>query len=162
MLMNMRRKDILKTTFKRLVMTSIILLFILVLLARATGSGYIAGYRPLIVVSGSMEPALPVSALVIERKYSGEEIHPGDIVTYTDTVQGKEIRITHRVISSCMEEGFVYTKGDANTYMDEPVPLSMIEGILILVYPYTAETIAVIVAIFILGFVLKKRYKDED
>lgn len=161
MLMNMRKKDVLKTTCKRLVKTSIILLFILVLLARATGSGYIFGYRPLIVLSGSMEPALPVSALVLEKKYSGEEIHPGDIVTYTDTVQGKEIRITHRVILACMEEGFVYTKGDANTYMDEPVNLSRIEGILILAYPYTAETITAVAAIFILGFVLKKRYGDD-
>lgn len=162
MLMNMRRKDVLKTTFKRFVYTSIILLSLTVVLARATGSGYIFGYRFLIVLSGSMEPALPVSALVIEREYSGEEIHPGDIVTYTDTFQGKEIRVTHRVISTCMEEGFVYTKGDANTYMDEPVRLSRIEGILILAYPYTAELVAAVTVLLILGFVLRKRYEHDD
>lgn len=65
-------------------------------------------YRAYIVQSGSMEPALPVGAIVFTQ--SSPIYSVGDIVTFSPN--GGETLVTHR-ISSIEGSGF-RTKGDAN------------------------------------------------
>lgn len=80
------------------------------------------GYSMFRVLTGSMEPELPVGSMVIVKRISPEEVKIGDIITFfsTDpTLQGGVN--THRVIdidNSGMDILFT-TKGDANQFKDE-------------------------------------------
>jgi signal peptidase I len=78
------------------------------------------GATALTVLSGSMEPSLPVGSTVVVRPRPATEIVAGDVVTFTDRDEaGGEARVvTHRVIA--VEPGPRFrTKGDAN---DAPDP----------------------------------------
>ncbi len=78
----------------------------------------IFGVRPLIVVSGSMEPVLPVGSLVVTKAVTAEEIEVGDVVGYWTGNQfiGINPIILHRVIA-ITEEGYLL-KGDNNETTD--------------------------------------------
>lgn len=82
----------------------------------------LAGARPLTVLSGSMEPALPVGSTVVVRPEPVEGIAVGDVITFTDRAEGGgETRVvTHRVIEVRPGPGFV-TMGDANDAPDQGV-----------------------------------------
>ena len=100
-----------------------IVLCILVI-GQVLSKGYVSvgGYSLFRVVTGSMEPEIPVGALLIARQTPIEQIGEGDIVTYRSREQGMSgVEITHRVIS--LYEGadgtrYLETKGDANQYAD--------------------------------------------
>jgi signal peptidase I len=71
------------------------------------------GARPLVVLSGSMEPTLATGDVVVVKRISPREAHTGDVVTYRNP-QGS--LVTHRV-RSVRASGHRYelvTKGDAN------------------------------------------------
>lgn len=72
----------------------------------------VIGVKPLVFVSGSMGPGIPVGALGLSAPASVEEVNLGDVVSVVNS-QGE--RITHRVAEKAAE-GLVL-KGDAN-----PVP----------------------------------------
>ena len=72
------------------------------------------------VVSGSMEPELPIGCLVYCSPIDSEELLVGDIITYRIQNQGDESYfVTHRVVDNQIEAGFVETKGDANISSDQ-------------------------------------------
>ena len=76
------------------------------------------GYEIFSVVSGSMEPTLPVDSLVYVEPADPAEILPGEIVAFwRDGVVG-----THRTVENRREENSLITRGDANDMEDmEPV-----------------------------------------
>ena len=77
------------------------------------------GYQAFSVVSGSMEPALPVGSVVYVEPAAVSEIRAGDVIAFDDdgTV------VTHRVMESRPQEGAFITKGDANETVDiNPTP----------------------------------------
>ncbi|MCU1468301.1 MAG: signal peptidase [Actinomycetia bacterium] len=73
------------------------------------------GYRPLVVSSGSMRPALQVGDLVVTTAVPADHLHVGDIVSFDDRNGTGEL-ITHRVRSVVANgsEMRVETRGDAN------------------------------------------------
>lgn len=77
----------------------------------------ILGYKPYIVLSGSMEPKLQIGDLVISKKIKKENIKIGDIITFED--ENKSV-ITHRIIDTIVKDGktFYQTKGDNNNTKD--------------------------------------------
>lgn len=79
------------------------------------------------IISDSMESEISIGDLVIIKKCDNYII--GDIVTYR--IDDK--LITHRIINK--EEGFVFTKGDNNRYIDEKVNINFVEGKCIKVIP---------------------------
>lgn len=85
------------------------------------------GYKPLIVLSGSMEPTILAGDLVIVRETPADALIEGDIIAFA---QGSSV-VTHRVMkidSSGMGRLF-YTKGDNNNADDRsPVTDNMLEG----------------------------------
>ncbi|HEX9890834.1 MAG TPA: signal peptidase I [Actinomycetota bacterium] len=87
-----------------------------ILLLVAMASGLTAGFRPLVVRSGSMEPAIHTGDVVLSRVTSPQEIEVGDVVTFRDPTRDDAL-ITHRVIGMEREGGsFAFvTRGDANT-----------------------------------------------
>jgi signal peptidase I len=79
----------------------------------------VAGYKPVAVYSGSMEPKIPVGGLVLDRAIPAKEVRVGDVITFTDPyVKGR--LVTHRVVDILeTPTGLAYrTKGDANPGRD--------------------------------------------
>lgn len=86
------------------------------------GASLAFGVKPLVVLSGSMEPTLPVGSVVFARTVEAAAVAPGDIVT---TDRGRNLGlVTHRVVSlTSVGEGYydMVMRGDANT-SDDPRP----------------------------------------
>ena len=70
------------------------------------------GKKPLVVISGSMEPTLKVGGILYYEKIDLNDFDEGDILVY----QTKEHIISHRIVD-ITENGFI-TKGDVNNTVD--------------------------------------------
>lgn len=107
-----------------LILVSVLILLMVVL----TPSGQIPqilGFSVLRVMTGSMEPAIPVDTMLLVRQVDPEEIVPGDVITFFSPDPSLDgAPITHRVQRVEQRDGnpcFI-TKGDANALEDrEPV-----------------------------------------
>lgn len=93
-------------------------------IAQTLSKGYITffGHSLFRVVTGSMEPTIPVDALLITEEVDIEKIKEGDIVCFRsmETNMLGQV-ITHRVVKVIeRENGDIYleTKGDANPSAD--------------------------------------------
>ncbi len=80
------------------------------------------GYHMYHVLSGSMEPAMPVGSLIYVREEQPEEVEADDIIAFYGSMEDSGI-ITHRVIKNNVVSGTFRTKGDANGEED-PLPVS--------------------------------------
>jgi len=85
------------------------------------------GVRPLVVRSGSMEPAIPTGSMVLVRRVPASTVLAGDIVSVT---RPDHVRVTHRVVSATPAAAGVgglvtlVLKGDANQDAD-PAPVTV-------------------------------------
>jgi signal peptidase I len=72
--------------------------------------------RPLVVLSGSMEPALGTGDVSVVRTIAPLAARPGDVVTFRDPDDADRL-ITHRVRAMHVQGGVVVfrTRGDANS-----------------------------------------------
>lgn len=88
------------------------------------------GYKPFIVLSGSMEPEISPGDLIITSNVDPEEIKVGDIISFRE--DGTTV-VSHRVTEVLTEEGLAFhTKGDANIGADAGTVLPEdIEGLYI-------------------------------
>lgn len=79
------------------------------------------GYKPFIVMTGSMEPNINIGDMVIVKQIPQCEIHIGDIITYKVS-NGRE-SVTHRVIEIIEKDGKITykTKGDNNNSADTDI-----------------------------------------
>ena len=73
------------------------------------------GYQVYDVVSGSMDPAIPVHSVVLVQLAAPEELQPGEIVAYRS---GSSV-VIHRLVENHIVEGELVTKGDANAEPDQ-------------------------------------------
>ena len=74
-------------------------------------------YQAYTVISGSMEPAIPVGSLVYIKEMEPENVLKGDIIAYYGGRDSNAI-ITHRVVENRVIMGEFITKGDANRTED--------------------------------------------
>ena len=95
---------------------------------------FLAGYRPLVVLSGSMEPSVPVGSLLIINTRD-KDAEAGDIVTYSVKSGSDELYVTHRVIEVADDGGFL-TKGDANETPDGYIGSDRVVGSFVFSIPY--------------------------
>ncbi len=84
----------------------------------------LGGYRPLVVIGRSMEPAIGLGCIVFVRPVRPQEIKPGDVISYkqqstTGPATDQSI-VTHRVKKICRQghSTVFVTKGDANRTVD--------------------------------------------
>lgn len=92
------------------------------------------GCKSMAVISGSMEPEIPVGSIVIVKEVEPEELEPGDVISYTLT---GSTMVTHRILAIDEEKQTVTTKGDANEAEDgNPVSYDRIVGREIFHVPY--------------------------
>jgi len=77
------------------------------------------GYKPLIVLSGSMEPTILTGDLILVKEADAEDIAQNDIIAFRNDANTETV-VTHRVTEVLTENGEVsfLTKGDANTGAD--------------------------------------------
>lgn len=83
------------------------------------------GYEIYEVVSGSMEPEIPVGSAIYVKAAEPETIVEGDVIVYSRDGSA----VTHRVEENRYVEGEFITKGDANSEEDvEPVGYDSLIG----------------------------------
>ncbi len=93
------------------------------------------GYQLYTVVSGSMEPEIPVGSLVYIRYVEPKEIVEGDVIAFYGSDADGSI-ITHRVVSNSTAMGEFITKGDANEENDmNPVTYNQYMGKMVRLIP---------------------------
>lgn len=86
------------------------------------------GYDVYNVVSGSMEPTIPVGSIIYVKEIDPAEIETGDIIAFHS---GDSV-IMHRVTENKVVEGSFVTKGDANNGEDmNDVPYEDLIGIVV-------------------------------
>lgn len=140
------------------------------------------GYKFMIVISGSMQPALPLGSLVIVTPCDYEDLQDGDIVT----MDLNGYTVTHRIIGkydaskkdgkSVLKKGdagydeatYWVTKGDANDTIDGPLTGNVIGVVAenhaftflgeIVRYVRANATLVVISLIILVVFVLILQY----
>jgi signal peptidase I len=89
----------------------------------------LAGYDSYVVVSGSMEPSIPVGSIVYSEETDPALLRAGDVIVFVDPTRGTT-PITHRVVSNNPFKESIITKGDANTNQDiNPVTYENVIGI---------------------------------
>ena len=77
----------------------------------------ILGCQAYSVISGSMEPKIPVGSLVYVGKVEPKEVQNGDVIAFYGGRDSSAI-ITHRVVENRVVMGEFITKGDANQTND--------------------------------------------
>lgn len=93
-----------------------LLILVMLLYLPITVPGFL-GFQMYAVVSGSMEPAIPVGSLVYVEEADASALAPGDVVAYFSAVEPGTV-VTHRVVENRADEGCLVTKGDANEDVD--------------------------------------------
>ena len=71
-------------------------------------------YKPLVVLSGSMEPTLPTGSVIYYHPVEESDLKVGDIVTFK--LKDNKTLVSHRITS--INNGIIQTKGDANNSVD--------------------------------------------
>jgi signal peptidase len=90
----------------------------------------VAGAVPLTILSGSMEPTMPVGSLAVVRPVETDEVQIGDVITYLPNPEDPTA-ITHRVIAIDNNQDGTRTfttQGDANDSPDDPVQDFQVRG----------------------------------
>lgn len=106
-------------------LTGIVYICIIVYLAIA--APLILGFHPVVVLSGSMEPAYKVGSVIYYKAAAFEQIQEGDPITFRKSDDG--VMVTHRVVEKYEQERSFETEGDANGSRDPgTVPYTNVVG----------------------------------
>ena len=107
---------------------STILLLLVILICLPLMGPRLLGYQPFAIITGSMEPEIPVGSIVYAKAASPQELAPGDVIVFYGG-RGQDTVITHRIAENDAAESQFITKGDANEQNDmEPVPYGNLIG----------------------------------
>lgn len=154
---------------KKIISYLSILCYIVIIVLVLILAPMIIGYKPVVVLSGSMEPAYPVGSLIYYKTASFGDIDKNDAITFyidSDTL------VTHRVVvKNEISQTFV-TKGDANPTNDaDPVEYKNVAGKALEIYlPVIGSVfassvkyiaVAVIGGILLLNIILSNLIVDE-
>lgn len=103
-------------------------MIVMIVLGLIVAVPHLLGYEQYVVVSGSMEPAIPVGSLVMAKPVKPAELQVGDVIVFY-TERHIDTPVTHRVVENRIDEREVITKGDANAANDiNPVLYENIDG----------------------------------
>ena len=113
------------------VLGTLILLSVIAFCLLMTGPR-LMNYEVYHIVSGSMEPEIPVGSVIYVKQVAPEQLVKGDIIAFWSN----ESVIAHRVVENKMVEGTFTTKGDANAGEDmNDVPYDALVGQVAAHYP---------------------------
>ena len=99
-----------------IIVFAVIVLLVVVMTPKGQAPS-ILGYSFFRVMTGSMEPEMPVNSLIVVEKTPVQDLEPGDVISFysRDPSLAGEVN-THRIVDISNEEGarLFQTKGDAN------------------------------------------------
>jgi signal peptidase len=123
---------------------SLSILILIVVIAATLLAVQALGFKPMAVLSGSMEPAYATGSVVfVDTNAAAESIAVGDTITYTFGAGGTVV--THRVIAIDTDARLFTTKGDANDTTDGPVPFGSLVGRALPFYvPYAGSALVMV------------------
>ena len=120
-----------------------------------------AGIEQYVVISGSMEPAIPVGSMVYSAQTDPSTLEAGDIIVFYSNEAGST-PVTHRVVENHVADGEIITKGDANEQNDmSPVVYANVLGKLVLHVPmlgYIAAPLGTMTGKIAMGCVILAAY----
>ncbi len=94
--------------------TAIIVIVIVLCLALTVPKLF--GISSYTVLTGSMEPTIPVGSIVYAKAADPQSLAVGDVIVFHDGRSA--LPVTHRIIENDTAAGQVITKGDANEQAD--------------------------------------------
>ena len=121
---------------RRVLIASLLILALALLWSNAQG------YRPLVVYSGSMTPAISTGSVVVVKPVVAEHLNIGDVISVKLKESGH--LVTHRVQARQLVDGkWVFqTKGDANKFPDpQPFVVENAAGKVVLDIPWLGYAI---------------------
>lgn len=92
------------------------IVYICILGFLAIAAPMVAGYHPVVVLSGSMEPTYGVGSVIYYKSVPFEQIQIGDPITFRGSEDGA--MVTHRVVEKDESARAFGTEGDANGSRD--------------------------------------------
>ncbi len=106
------------------------------------------GFHMYNVLSGSMEPAIPVGSLLYVQGGRPEDVAEDDVIAFYSSPKDGGI-ITHRVVKNNVVSGTFHTKGDANDEED-PTPVSYENyiGRVALSVPYVGKLLTIMTSLY--------------
>lgn len=105
------------------------------------------GFEIYSVISGSMEPELPVGSIVYIKGEEPENIEKGEIIAFYGARESTAI-ITHRVVENQVVMGEFITKGDANKTKDmNPIPYENFIGKVVWSVPFLGHVAQMITSL---------------
>ncbi len=107
----------------------------------------ILGYRPVLVVSGSMLPSIQINSISIMKYCNADDVKVGDVIMYYHP--DMDINITHRVIDKKINlksgKAIIHVQGDANARPDNiDITDDLLIGKLIKTFNQTAPFISLL------------------
>ena len=98
------------------------------------------GGQTLWVISGSMDPAIPIGHYAITKPVDTDTLKSGDVITFEpDHDSTKGVPTLHRVNELIIHKGrlvALVTKGDANPTTDKPILPRQVTGKVLYTVPY--------------------------
>lgn len=111
--------------------TAIFLIVLAAGLVIAASAPQLLGYEPIVVISGSMEPAIRVADVVVTAPSDGTDLGEGAVINFAH----EDAMRLHR-IAAVTPDGY-RTSGDANRVADtEIVAPSQVHGVGVVVVPF--------------------------
>jgi signal peptidase len=99
------------------------------------------GYQSYNIMSGSMEPDIPVGSLVYVKPIAPEDIVEGDVIAFSSN----DSVVVHRTVENHIVEGEIITKGDANEDEDmAPVAYQSVLGRVERHIPYLGQLMLIL------------------
>lgn len=129
------------------IVTAVILVFSVIFTALTlaslkseNGLPNVAGYSLFSVQSDSMEPVFYTGDLLLIKEYGGEDLEPGDIISFRTIEQGQYIINTHRIVEAHDVSGIkTYTTRGDNTPANDQT--DVVESEIVGVYAYKSEQV---------------------
>ncbi|MFN2581658.1 MAG: signal peptidase I [Candidatus Dormibacteria bacterium] len=83
------------------------------------GVAVVTGHHFETVITGSMQPQIPIGSLVMTQRVPASQLQVGDIIVFPAPCEAGKI-VVHRVVQATVDGGqvLIQTKGDANAARD--------------------------------------------
>ena len=153
-------------SFVLIILIGVLCFYALINNTRSTGQvlPMIFGKGCAVVMTGSMEPTIPIDSLIFVDEEDGYS--EGDIVV----IQNYYSLVVHRIVK--IDGDQVITKGDANNTEDEPSDISAIRGKVVWHIPYVGYAITfmktplgsliLICVVFLLFMSFNRKTEDDE
>jgi len=92
---------------------------ILLVLVAAAVLPVFMGNRTLVILSGSMDPSIPIGAAITAQPVASQDLQIGDVIVFSRDADS-QVPIVHRIVDIRDEDGRLHytTRGDANGSAD--------------------------------------------